>query len=211
MKNKFDVLYESVIKTLISESTDFSFSGNEKCGPNNICIVKKIVKNAGVFAHEMTEEDVKNLGSIASREGKYSEADKKVGNFICTAKGLTDADGKFWIVTPEKFAKNYETKPADDKTITDEFGGIELTFNHFNPADIKFECFKIPMDAPAKMTFGGQNFVPGDYVFIQDGKLDIWARAASFMDKQYKLVELNENVKPSEEIQKEYNELIGKK
>lgn len=208
MKNKFDVLYESVMKSLISESADFSFSGNEKCGPSNICIVKK----SDVFAHEMTEEDVKNLGKIASREGEYSEADKKVGNFICTAKGLTDEDGKFWIVKPEKFAKNYETKPADDETITDEFGGVELTFNHYNAAgNAEFECFKIPMDAPAKMTFGGQNFVPGDYVFIQDGKLDIWARAASFMDKQYKLVKLNENVKPSEEIQKEFNELIGKK
>jgi hypothetical protein len=205
MKSKFNMLYENVMKSLLREDASFKFSENEKCGPTNICVVKK----SDVFAHEMTEEDIKNLGDMSSREGDYSEADKKVGNFICTAKGLTDDDGKFWIVKPEKFAKNYQTKPADNETISEKFAGVELDFKHFNAnGNAEFECFRIPANAPKQMTFGGQKFVPGDYVFIQDGKLDIWARAATFMDKQYTLIKLNENNKPSEEITNEYKELI---
>lgn len=201
--NKFDRLYKLLMESVEGE---INFVTTTQYGPENTFIVKK----SDVFAHEITDDDVKKLGELSSREGNYDDTDKVPGNFICTAKGITNDDGKFWIVTPEKFAKNYEKTPTDDETLTEEYGGIKLTFKHFNSnGDAKFQCFKLPMNAPKNMQINNNKFEPGDYVFIENGNLDQWARSASFMQKQYKLEEKISI--DDEKIIKQYNDLIKPK
>jgi hypothetical protein len=203
MKSKFNMLYESVMSNLIKESIEFDFINTDECGPEHILVVQK----TDVYAHAMTEEDVKTLGKMSSREVEYSDADKKVGNFICTNKGLSEDDGKFWIVPAAKFESKYE--PADEETITENFGGLELTFKHYNAkGDETSKCFKLPADTPKDMQINGNKFIPGDFVFIEkNGDLDPYARSASLMQKQYKLVK-RASEKADEDLVKQYNELI---
>ena len=195
-----------IAKSLIA--SDFNFVTTKECGPENILVVAK----SDVFAHQITSEDVEKIENMSAREGDYDESYKAEGNWICTAKVGEDA-GEFWIVKDAKFGKNYEKTVMDNETLTKKVPdacNAEFEFKHYPAAgNATFECFRLPADAPKQMTFGGQKFVPGDYVFIEKGECDIWARSASFMQQQYHLVE--KGGKASQKIKDQYEQIISGK
>ena len=167
-------------KSLVADE-GFNFVTMNDFGPDNVIEVAK----TDVFAHQITDGDAEKIQGMESREGKYDDSYKVAGNWICTAKVGEDA-GEFWIVKDNKFKKNYETKVADGETLKKKVCGVEFTFEHHLAAGgMTFQCFRLPKDAPAHMEFGGQKFFPGDYVFIENGECDIWARADKFMQQQY--------------------------
>lgn len=188
----------------IPDSTDeFDFIKNNDCGPDNMIEVAK----SEVYAHQITEEDVKKIQDLTSREGGYDDSYKVPGNFICTAKVSVDA-GEFWIVKTDRFPKNYEDTVCDDEMLTKKVCGADFKFGHYRArSDKTFECFRLPADAPKEMTFEGQKFVPGDYVFIEDGKCSEWARSDKFMQQQYHRV--GNGKKPEKSIYDQYEGIIG--
>jgi hypothetical protein len=189
-------------KSLVADE-NFNFVTTNDCGPDNTIEVAK----SDVFAHQITEDDVSKIQDMESREGQYDDSYKVAGNWICTAKVGADA-GEFWIVKEAKFGKNYETKVADGETLKKKVCGVEFTFEHHLAAGgATFQCFRLPKDAPAHMEFGGQKFVPGDYVFIENGECDIWARADKFMQQQYHKVA--DGKKPPKKVYDQYEEIIN--
>ena len=191
-----------IAKNLVA--AEFNFVTNGECGPDHVIEVAK----SDVFAHQITDADVAKIQAMESREGAYDDSYKQAGNWICTAKVGADA-GEFWIVKDAKFGKNYEVKVADDgETLKKKVCGVEFTFEHHLAAGgATFQCFRLPKDAPSEMTFGGQKFVPGDYVFIENGECDIWARADKFMQQQYHKV--GDGKKPPKKVYEQYQEIIG--
>ena len=190
-------------KTLIASDFDFTKVSDSDCGPQTIFTVAK----SDVFAYQLTEKDVQKIKNMQSRQGEYDDSYKTAGNYICTAKVGADA-GEFWIVKESKFGKSYSTEVADNETLKKEVCGVEFTFKHYLANDVTFECFRLPKNAPKQMYLGGNKFVPGDYVFIENGKCDVWARSDSFMQQQYHLIEQKSN-NPSKEIQEQYEQLLS--
>ena len=189
-------------KSLVADE-GFNFVTMNDFGPDNVIEVAK----TDVFAHRITDGDVEKIQGMESREGKYDDTYKVAGNWICTAKVGEDA-GEFWIVKNDKFKKNYETKVADGETLKKKVCGVEFTFEHHLAAGgMTFQCFRLPKDAPAHMEFGGQKFVPGDYVFIENGECDIWARADKFMQQQYHKVA--DGKKPPKKVYDQYEEILN--
>ena len=189
-------------KILVADE-DFNFVTMNDFGPDNVIEVAK----SDVFAHQITDEDIAKIQGMESREGKYDDSYKVSGNWICTAKVGEDA-GEFWIVKDAKFKKNYETKVADGETLKKKVCGVEFTFEHHLAAGgATFQCFRLPKDAPAHMEFGGQKFVPGDYVFIENGECDIWARSDKFMQQQYH--KIADGKKPSKKVYDQYEEILN--
>lgn len=191
-------------KQLISSEFNFLTVEDNKCNPENIFIVSK----SDVFAYQLTEDDVKKIIDLESREGKYDKEYKTAGNWICTAKVGKDA-GEFWIVKDNKFSKNYQTKTADNEVLKKEVCGIDIEFKHYLASENKtFECFRLPSDAPKTMYLGGNKFVPGDYVFIENNECDIWARSDTFMQQQYHLVKEKRN-NPNKKIKEQFEQLLS--
>lgn len=206
MKQNVKVAKELIklAKSLVSSKFNFLKVDDNKCNPENIFVVAK----QDVFAHQLTKDDIVKIEEFSSREGDYDEEYKTEGNWICTAKVGEDA-GEFWIVKDAKFKKNYETKVADNEILKKKVCDVEFEFKHYLAAgDQTFECFRLPLNAPKEMYLGGNKFVPGDYVFIENNECDIWARSASFMQQQYYLIEKKKN-NPNNKIKEQYKQLLS--
>ena len=191
-----------IAKSLVADE-QFDFAKNQDVSPNHVI---KVAKTGSVYAHQITKDDVAAIQSLSSREGGYSDDYKTAGNWICTSD-ISKEGGDIWIVKERKFSSSYSLKPDKSQKVTKKVCGLDIDFYYHAPSDTTYECFRLPTSGvPAEMHFGGQKFFPGDYVFIENGECDIYARSTESM-KNYKKVE--DIGKGPDKVFKQYNEMIN--
>lgn len=169
------------------DSTIFDFTTYHRHGPLNAIRVKKY----GVFAHQITQDDIDKLQSLTSRElpENYAKDLIVVGNLLCTMPRLSIDDGKFWVVPNERFFTLYDNRPDISKMTTSDINKTPFTFTWYPAKDENsFICFRLPeRNVPNVMRLKKHEtvFFPGDYVFIEDGELSQWARSPASMTISY--------------------------
>ena len=189
-------------KSLVADK-QFDMEKNTAVGPEHVI---KVAKTGSVYAHQITEDDADAIRSFSAREGEYGDEYKTPGNWICTSD-ISKAGGDVWIVKDKKFRSSYSLEEDRSRKMTREVCGMKIDFYYHAPSDATYECFRLPTSGvPAEMHFGGQKFFPGDYVFIENGECDIWARSAEAMKNYTKVGDVG---KAPAKVFKQYDEMIN--
>ena len=189
-------------RSLVADE-QFDLARNNDFGPENVILV---AKTGSVYAHQITEDDVAAIQSFSAREGEYGDEYKTVGNWICTSD-ISKAGGDVWIVKERKFGSSYDLKPDMSQKVTKEVRGMKIDFYYHAPSDATYECFRLPTSGvPSEMHFGGQKFFPGDYVFIDNGECDIWARSTESMKNYTKVGDVG---RAPAKVFEQYDEMIN--